>query len=748
LYKGKVVFEKEIDFRLKNIFSPVKNEVVIENYDLSLKVADSWGQKPCFNFNAELRYQGDFEPCVLKPDEGSGDSFIFDSLLPGSYNLFLNYQRFTYEKNIDIKSSNEIIDLVFPVEYEVDFKAYDSRGEILDDFNVELSRGEKNLDIDSENSNKIKIPPGSYNVKILSDDGTIAERNVNVVNNDLIDVVTSKEPLYPMIFTIISILSMIVFGFIYLRKKNYFSFMKIAALGFGIISIVSPWWMINGVSTSSDLIKTNYKMFVNPSSLIGYTNGPNIAAGELSQLPDVFVLALQSVYILIAIGCILLVLNLFLERFKKEKMEKYSLLGAVTCFITSIAIFFYSSLQFANISVGGFIGSGDLNFDIPGGAADTTFSSNWGPDIGFYLILAGLISIILILIVKWKKELDKIENKKKFLKQNLFRYAKKILPIIGLIVIIYLIFSIGIENIISSFLKFSPTFLVVIFSISILSTLIGVYQWRLIQKTQNIHVSFLNLLKILLISNFYSSISPGRIGTWMKVPYLKEVTGEPYGKLFINCLIFSAISTISLFCIVLFGSFLLIDILPIVFIMGFMVFAALLLLILFFSKKERGNKGLKTLIRYFVPKKAKPTFEKFTKTFYNDFPKAKYLVLPFLISFIGLIISYANYYIIALSIGINIDFHIFVGILAVIGSMQLIPIPGFVGIRKLSMVYVFSLFGVAAADAFAFSMLPFILLGIPHMFVGFILSILWAKNSKKNNIKNFSFEKMIGLSSD
>ncbi len=398
LYKGKVVFEKEMDLKIRNILSPFKKEIIIENYDLDLKVTDSWNQKPCFNFNMELRYLDCEEDFIFKSDTGSiNDVYSFNSLLPGSYMLSLNYQKFKCEKEIDIKSSDETLDLVFLVEYKLDIKPYDLKGKNIEDYTLKFIRENKEVSFDSQHPSEIRVPPGIYNIKILSDDKIIGQRKVNIVNDNTLDVVTNKEPTHLLILTIFSIAFILVFGLFYIRKKCYLSFIKIFLIGSSILSLVYPWWMING---NNDSFKTSYKMFLSPSKIISFTKGKSVRAGEISNLPSIFELAFQIIIILIITGSVLLILNLFFERIKNEKMKKYTLLSSVFCFISVIIIFVYAAYQFASVSVGEFIGSGELNFDIPGGATDIAFSSSWGPDIGFYMVFAGTIFMLAFLVYK------------------------------------------------------------------------------------------------------------------------------------------------------------------------------------------------------------------------------------------------------------------------------------------------------------------------------------------------------------
>ena len=224
-----------------------------------------------------------------------------------------------------------------------------------------------------------------------------------------------------------------------------------------------------------------------------------------------------------------------------------------------------------------------------------------------------------------KKRLNEgsINIHKLFDKKNLIRYLKKFIPLIGIILLIYLIINIGTDKIMSTFLKISPLYIVIAALLTIPRVLIRNYGWQIILKKQKIFVSYLTSLKIFLIGYFYGSVTPGYIGQLMRIPYLKEKTNEPTGKLFVNSFVEEVVHTLSLYFMMVIGAFLISDKIPEAFPFACIFLAATIAIYWFFVKKERGEKTFHIFIRLFIPKKLKSYFTRFVDTFYTDFPNIK-----------------------------------------------------------------------------------------------------------------------------
>ena len=108
---------------------------------------------------------------------------------------------------------------------------------------------------------------------------------------------------------------------------------------------------------------------------------------------------------------------------------------------------------------------------------------------------------------------------------------KKLLPIFGVILLIYILWRFNIEKILSVFSTINPLYAALCFlGIPIILFVINI-QWQMILKRQCIHVSFTYSLKNLLIGYFYGFITPGGFGAYLRALYLKYESKAPHPKM-------------------------------------------------------------------------------------------------------------------------------------------------------------------------------------------------------------------------
>lgn len=321
--------------------------------------------------------------------------------------------------------------------------------------------------------------------------------------------------------------------------------------------------------------------------------------------------------------------------------------------------------------------------------------------------------------------------------RKIFKQAKKFLPLIGIAIFVYIVYNLDIEKIIVVFLSINPIFIICSLTLTIPRLIIRNTAWQIIQKEQKITISFFQSLKIFLIGYFYGSITPGYIGQLMRVPYMKEKTGAPYGKLFVNSLMETIIHTLSLYGMMLIGALLVMGVLPeLLYISG--IWVVLLAIILFyFVKRERGEKLFRLLIQYLIPKKLKTNLYRFVDTFYTDFPEIKKLLLPLILGIFTWIIIFSQEYIIVLALGIDIPYLYFLLLFPIANVVGFIPITfAGLGTRELTAIFLFStLFGVVEEEVFVFTLLGFVITDIFTGFIGFILSLTETK--KRNMVSAF-----------
>jgi uncharacterized protein (TIRG00374 family) len=316
--------------------------------------------------------------------------------------------------------------------------------------------------------------------------------------------------------------------------------------------------------------------------------------------------------------------------------------------------------------------------------------------------------------------------------KHLLRYAKKILPLIGILIFLYLIYTLDISKIQESILSIPPIILLLSLVLTLPRILLRNYAWQLIQREQHISISFFQSLKVFLIGFFYGSITPAYIGQLMRVPYLKEKTSEPYGKLFINSVIENIIHTLSLYGMMLLGALLAFGTIPELFWLTIIWIIILAVILLYFMNRNRGEQVFNFLIRLLIPRKIKSHFHRFVDTFYDDFPRNIKLIVPLLIGLFTWIIVFSQEYLIVHALGLDIPYHYFLLLFPIANVAGFLPITfAGLGTRELTSIFLFStLFGVAEESVFVFTIMGFLVTDVFTGFIGFLASLTEARDKK------------------
>ena len=282
----------------------------------------------------------------------------------------------------------------------------------------------------------------------------------------------------------------------------------------------------------------------------------------------------------------------------------------------------------------------------------------------------------------------------------------KIFPIIGIILLAYIIYNIGAEKITTTFISIPIEYYVLALLLFIPRILLYVYQWQLICKKQKMDFSFLYLFKVSIICLFYGSVTPGSLGWHLRIYYLKEKTKYTWEKCIANSLLDGTIGSISGIFLALIGSLILIEYVP-----G--LFTILLLLLIFyvvtfvvFMKKKRGNRLFNIFIRLLIPEKFKGIIGQSIESLYEDLPRLRDVVVPFLLEIIIWILAAIQVYIIALAFSIDVPFVSFISI-SIVSAVVATSLPisvGGLGIREGMFVFLLSAFGVEPQIAFVISL--------------------------------------------
>ena len=302
----------------------------------------------------------------------------------------------------------------------------------------------------------------------------------------------------------------------------------------------------------------------------------------------------------------------------------------------------------------------------------------------------------------------------------------KFIPIIGVILFVYIILNIGVEKIADTFLLISIHFYIIAAFIFILILILGSYKWKYLCDKQKIDLDIIYLLKLYLINAFYITIIPVGLGGYVKIFYLKKKSKASIEKCFTNTLIDLTTGSIIGFFLALIGSVVIFNFFPgffpiilIFFIFNFTAFFVLM-------KKSGGKRFFKFFIRPFIPKKYKEKIDKSFESLYEDIPRIRDTILPFLIEVVIWTLAALQVYIILQAFSINIPFHMFLLIHTISVVVILIfPISiGGLGVREgVFVVLLNSLYGIEPYISIVISLSGYIVKTIIPALAGMILAI-------------------------
>jgi hypothetical protein len=327
--------------------------------------------------------------------------YHFTHLVPAEYQLQIQYKSFLVEKKIQIPSND--VTLVFPAMFPITFQVLDSRGMKIDDATIQLSRGGKTVDLQSNGSGTVLwVPPGSYGVTVLSQGQIISQRSLHVISDRSVDLFTTKEPVFPLlVIVVVGIIVMIGLA-MSIMKKDPFYFLVVLVLGLSVAGIVSPWWTLQG--SSSD-VQTSSVLYLVPLDLVTTTKTSQFMGGELAFFPDIFVNVMTILPVLTTICCFLVLLNLVFKRVEKKKSYLFCLACSFFILICSLVLFYIAMSAFTDVGVGSFLGQGIIDVSVQAEGTATSVFCQWGPGIGFWLYglaVLVLLSILVLTLIKNK----------------------------------------------------------------------------------------------------------------------------------------------------------------------------------------------------------------------------------------------------------------------------------------------------------------------------------------------------------
>ncbi len=298
---------------------------------------------------------------------------------------------------------------------------------------------------------------------------------------------------------------------------------------------------------------------------------------------------------------------------------------------------------------------------------------------------------------------------------------KRILPLFGLILFVYLIYRIGINDLITTLRGANVTYLL----IGILSTPIFIlplaFKWHMILKKQNFNLNYLYVLRLYYMGAFYGFITPARVGSLMRAIYLKKKTKRGLIECASSIVIERVMDLFAIFIFAFMGALLFIKSnlsLTYALVFSFLVFSGVIFI---FMRKSRGKFVLGLIYNYLLPKNIRDKTDDSLNSFYSSLPKLRKLIPVLFATLITWTLIYFQTYIFAWAFSIKIPFYVFL-VFASIGTIiATIPISvSGLGTRELTLITLFSLYNIKPEAVVSMSLSSFFLIGLIESLIGLV----------------------------
>jgi len=268
---------------------------------------------------------------------------------------------------------------------------------------------------------------------------------------------------------------------------------------------------------------------------------------------------------------------------------------------------------------------------------------------------------------------------------------KRLLPLIGLIILIFIISTLDFNEIFRIFTNINPIYILLSFFAFFPLFLLVTFEWQLLLKSQKINVSFWYSIKNFLIGYFFGFITPGGFGAYTRSLYLSEESGAPLPKCFSNIITFNTIEFLSMLSAGFVGAIFLSSVYPYLFLIILFVFLVVLILYLFFFKSASSRHLFKKIVQCRIFAGMRDKLETSIESFHEDLPGFRDVILPFILAIGGRFLKFTMLFFIARLFEINIPFQYFILIMVVADVIASIPISIYgIGTREAALITMFS----------------------------------------------------------
>jgi hypothetical protein len=277
------------------------------------------------------------------------------------------------------------------------------------------------------------------------------------------------------------------------------------------------------------------------------------------------------------------------------------------------------------------------------------------------------------------------------------------LRIFGLLLFGFILTRIDLAKTLNIAKKVEIEYLLLSFPLFLPLILIKAWRWRTILDAQGIRIGIVKLFWRYLASFYIGVLTPGRMGEMVKVFYLTE-EGNSFGKSFfsvileklLDILFLTTVGCVGIFLIGLFKE------------ISFFILFLSILLFLVARRRDWGKRIVDTLFSLSLPMSIKEKISANLNDFMAQFEmmKPKVIIMVLTATLISWTVYYAQLYLLALSLKIEIPFLKLSLFVTISSLVSLIPVTiSGIGTRDAVLILLFSTVGLSKELAVAYSTL-------------------------------------------
>ena len=309
---------------------------------------------------------------------------------------------------------------------------------------------------------------------------------------------------------------------------------------------------------------------------------------------------------------------------------------------------------------------------------------------------------------------------------NITRKISSLIRIVGIILFIYIIISIGIDKILYTFSLIPIWYYIVALIVFIPKLLLAAYKWRYISRKQKMNLEFSYLAKLFLMSLFYAAITPGAIGIHIRIYYIKKRIKTSLEKCIANSFIDAVSGVIGGIILATIGALIYLNLYASLFSILAVTLVFYVSAFIFFIEKKRGSKFFQFIIKPFLPVRYQENFNQSIEALYEDIPSLYELIPIFLFEIVIWSIAATQVYVLSQAFSLDIPYPEFI-IASVISVVIATAIPisiGGLGVREGTFVLLLSQYGVSSEIAFVLSLSGFLVKNFIPGVIGLILFLI------------------------